>query len=308
MTSPEFSGDLPRLISRIERRDPSVFPRLADLQDHHDRAPVLGVTGPPGVGKSSLVNRMVRHLRDQGVRVAVVAVDPTSPFSGGALLGDRVRMGDHGEDPGVFIRSMSTRGHLGGLNSAVHDVVLALSAAGFDRILLETVGVGQGEVEVFRCSDYTLVVLVDAYGDSVQLLKAGLQEVADGFVLNKIDRFPADQLQADIEMLQTSGPSVSVFPVSAASGEGMPELLSHLDGELPGRAADPERRRRTRRYHLESLLREHIEHRVQRSLSELSAPTQNPYRSFEDLLEQGWDLGSRPDSESRGRGRGPSGD
>ncbi len=307
MVPPESPEDLPRLITRIERRDPSVFPQLERMYDRGDRPPVLGVTGPPGVGKSSLVDRLIRRMREHKMRVAVVTVDPTSPVTGGALLGDRVRMQDHGEDPGVFIRSMSSRGHPGGLNSAIYDVVVALGGAGFDRILLETVGVGQGEIEVFRCSDYALVVLVNAYGDSVQLLKAGLQEIADCFVLNKIDRYPADPLQAELESLHTGPEPLRVFPVSAVSGEGLGDLFTHLEDELPARAVDPEKRRQSRRRHLESLLRETIERRLRQSPVELPSSPDNPYRRYQALIERGWDLDSRAEPDDRRDDRGHPG-
>src|SRR5213592_340284 len=163
------------------------------------RAYLIGVTGPPGAGKSTLVDRMTTGLRRAGQTVGIVAVDPTSPFSGGALLGDRVRMSAHFGDEGVFIRSMATRGHLGGLARATSDVALVLDAAGKDIVMIETVGVGQDEVDIVRTADISIVTLVPGAGDDVQALKAGIMEIADIFVVNKADRDGADRLAAAIE-------------------------------------------------------------------------------------------------------------
>lgn len=190
-----------RAVSIVENHRPGFDRLLAALHPRLGRAERVGITGPPGAGKSTLTNALAGALRAQGKRVGIVAVDPTSPFTGGALLGDRVRMEAVALDPGVFIRSLATRGSLGGLSSAAREVCDVLDGAGFDVILLETVGVGQSELDVARAADTTLVVLVPESGDSIQTLKAGVMEIADVFCVNKADRPGADRLRNDIELM-----------------------------------------------------------------------------------------------------------
>src|SRR5215470_6775473 len=190
---------LARAISLVEEESTLGKSVLADLFPRTGRAAVVGVTGPPGAGKSSLVNRLIAHYRSQGRSLGVVAVDPSSAFSGGAVLGDRIRMQEHALDPEVFIRSMATRGRFGGLSRATRDAVDLMDAAGRDPILLETVGVGQDEVDVVRAADTVLVVLTPGQGDDIQAIKAGLLEIADLFVINKADHPGADRLRADLE-------------------------------------------------------------------------------------------------------------
>ncbi|MBI4238275.1 MAG: methylmalonyl Co-A mutase-associated GTPase MeaB [Deltaproteobacteria bacterium] len=195
--NPNQSGGiraLARLLTQIENRDPAALVELSQLESATDTAYRLGVTGPPGSGKSTLVDQLIRRLREQGERVAVVAVDPSSPFSGGAVLGDRVRMQAHAADDGVFIRSLGSRGAHGGLSAATRAMTRALAAHGFRWIIIETVGVGQTECDIMELADTTLVVLVPEAGDVVQTLKAGLLEVADLFVVNKGDRPGATQM------------------------------------------------------------------------------------------------------------------
>ncbi|GGU53038.1 LAO/AO transport system kinase [Lentzea flava] len=194
-----------RLISLVEQGSSQLPEVAAALAPHTGDAQVVGITGAPGVGKSTSTNALVRAFRDQGKRVAVIAVDPSSPFSGGALLGDRVRMGDHATDSGVFIRSMATRGHLGGLSSATPQALRVLDAAGFDVILVETVGVGQSEVEIVALADTTLVLLAPGMGDGIQAAKAGILEIADVFVVNKADRDGADQTARDLKYMISLG-------------------------------------------------------------------------------------------------------
>ncbi|WP_434439529.1 methylmalonyl Co-A mutase-associated GTPase MeaB [Lentzea sp. E54] len=194
-----------RLISLVEQGSAQLPQVAAALAPHTGHARVIGLTGAPGVGKSTSTNALVRAFREEGKRVAVIAVDPSSPFSGGALLGDRVRMGDHATDPGVFIRSMATRGHLGGLSWATPQALRVLDAAGFDVILVETVGVGQSEVEIVALADTTLVLLAPGMGDGIQAAKAGILEIADVFVVNKADRDGADQTARDLKYMISLG-------------------------------------------------------------------------------------------------------
>ncbi|MCG0313934.1 MAG: methylmalonyl Co-A mutase-associated GTPase MeaB [Calditerricola sp.] len=245
-----------RAITWVENGHPEKDALLKRLYPHTGRAVRVGITGAPGAGKSSLVDRLVGHLRRQGLTVAVVAVDPTSPFTGGALLGDRVRMQAHATDPGVFIRSMGTRGHLGGLSRSTQDAVCVLDAAGFDVVLVETVGVGQSEVDVMHVVDTTVVVLTPGGGDVVQAFKAGIMEIADVFVVNKADRPGAEKVKAQVEaMLDLVAHDTPwrppVVKTSASRGEGLDDLWqaiadhrAYLEQSGEGRRQRAERLRR----------------------------------------------------------------
>jgi len=226
-----------RLISLVEDDGPQLRELAAALAPYTGHARVVGLTGSPGVGKSTTTSALVTALRADGRRVGVLAVDPSSPFSGGALLGDRVRMGEHATDPGVFIRSMATRGHLGGLAAATPQALRVLDAAGCDVVLVETVGVGQSEVEVVALADTTVVLLAPGMGDGVQAAKAGILEVADVFVVNKADREGADATVRELQHMmslnrrEVAGPSwrPPVVRTVASAGQGLDDLVAALD-------------------------------------------------------------------------------
>jgi LAO/AO transport system kinase len=225
---------LSRSISWAENGDPGFPVVLAGIWERVGHARRLGITGPPGAGKSTLVNELARHLREAGRTVGILAIDPSSPFSGGALLGDRIRMEDRTKDAGVFIRSMASRDSHGGLARASVDACDVMDAYGFDDILIETVGVGQAEYDIVGAADTVLVVLCPGGGDGIQAMKAGLLEVADVLVVNKSDLPGADRLQSDLEEathtrnIRTDGWDVPVVGISAAKNEGLPQLLSAI--------------------------------------------------------------------------------
>jgi LAO/AO transport system kinase len=278
--------ELARAITTIENRGAGAQRLLREIFPKTGRALVVGITGPPGAGKSTLVSALIAALRREGKRVAVLAVDPTSPFSGGAILGDRIRMLEHNADPGVFIRSLATRGALGGIAAAVANVTLLLDAAGFDVILVETVGVGQDEIDIARVAQVTVVVLVPNLGDDVQALKAGILEIADVFALNKADLPGFDKLQREIE---PSG--VPVIPTVATRGDGVEELLTAI--RSVSAAGTPGRRAAL---HWEFRLREMLRERLlgQLDLSRLPELARrvaerelDPYTAVDEILRRG---------------------
>jgi len=224
-----------RLVSLVENGDPALPEVAATLAPYSGSAQVIGLTGSPGVGKSTTTNELVRTIRARGQRVGVLAVDPSSPFTGGAILGDRVRMQDHATDAGVYIRSMSSRGHLGGLAAATPQAVRVLEGAGCDVVLVETVGVGQAEVEVASLADTTLVLLAPGMGDAIQAVKAGILEIADVFVVNKADRDGADATYRDIQGMIALGERAAgewrpqVVRAVASRSEGIDDVVAAID-------------------------------------------------------------------------------
>jgi LAO/AO transport system kinase len=223
---------LARAITLVENADPLAYELVRELYPETGRAYAVGITGPPGVGKSSLISALVRHIRAQDQTVGVVSVDPSSPFTQGALLGDRIRLSDHFLDPGVFIRSMGTRGHLGGLAEAALQALLVLDAAGRDLLFLETVGTGQSEVEVIGVADTVVLVLMPGSGDSVQALKAGIMEIPDVIVVNKKDHPAAKTMLNEVRSILSLDPDRARRPpivlTEAIEGEGVPELWEKI--------------------------------------------------------------------------------
>ena len=295
---------LSRALTLAEADAPGFAQLYDSLYGRIGRGARLGITGPPGAGKSTLLSALIGEYRAMDREVAVIAVDPSSPFTGGALLGDRVRMQDHVLDPKVFIRSMATRGTLGGLSRTTHEVADLVDAFGFDRILLETVGVGQSEHDILSEADLVLVVLHPGAGDSVQTLKAGLTELADLFVINKSDLEGADRLERDLhEMLELRfrdhGEEVPIVRTVATTGEGVRELLDQVEEQLRDLAAEGElaRRRQGRREaQVKRILEQHLHSQLFGSNDEggriqagqLADTTLPPYTQARQLLEGLW--------------------
>jgi LAO/AO transport system kinase len=220
---------LARAISTVENRTAGWSELLKALFPHSGQARILGLTGPPGAGKSTLVDQLAHHYRKEKRTVGIIAVDPTSPYTGGAILGDRIRMQEHFSDPGIYIRSMATRGSLGGLARTTADVATVLDASGRDLVMIETVGVGQDEVDIVRLADITIVILVPGMGDDVQTIKAGIMEIADIFVINKCDRDGAERVEREIRALQSLAVrsdhwTPPIVKTIASQGAGIAEL------------------------------------------------------------------------------------
>jgi len=286
------SGDvraLARAITLVESNSAVAVRILREIFPRTGRANVIGVTGAPGSGKSSLVDRLVAGFRTAGHRVGVIAVDPSSAFSGGAILGDRVRMQRHSSDPDVFIRSMATRGHLGGLSRATNDAIDLLDAAGYDPILLETVGVGQDEIDVVKTADAVLVVLVPGMGDDIQAIKAGILEIADHFVINKADRPGADRLESELQYMlslvpEDGRPRPPIRRTVAIRDEGVEELRTGVASWLEGR--DRQLRFMRRRERAEARFRSVLTDRLVSTVLAGALPGESLARIVDSIAER----------------------
>jgi LAO/AO transport system kinase len=299
-----LAGDrrsMARLISLIERRDSCSIDLMKQIYPRTGRAHTIGITGSPGAGKSTLVSRLIESFRESGRTVGVIAVDPSSPFSGGAVLGDRLRMQDHALDSGVFIRSMGSRGNLGGLSGATHEAALVLDACGYDVVLIETLGVGQSEIDVIRISDTVCLVLVPGAGDDVQVMKAGIMEIADIFVVNKSDRDGAEKVALDVKVMLdlVSGrkwrPPVSL--ASARDGGGIGEIIENIarHREHLAESEDGRSRRLSKiKNEVEEILRRDVFSRVEKAwkfeqeevLEDIDGRATDPYTVAASLLDR----------------------
>lgn len=266
---------LAKLMTLVENREPATAEVMSKLHSRYGTAYSVGLTGPPGAGKSTLLDQLVAKLRHQGKRVGIVAVDPSSPFSGGAVLGDRIRMQNHFLDEGVFIRSLSARGSAGGLARATRDVARLLDAFGKDVVIVETVGVGQSEFDIMRVASTVVVVLVPEAGDTIQAMKAGLLEVADIFVVNKADRDGAERIKTELELMLQLRPlqgwEVPVLLTTATQGSGLDELVLAIDRHREFLDTSGEGLQRVaagRQHEFFGLLRDEVNRRVERHLTE----------------------------------------
>ena len=293
---------LSRAISMVEDRRPEAVALLRALFPHSGRARIIGMTGAPGAGKSTLVDQLAKHYRAQRRTLGVIAVDPTSPFSGGAILGDRIRMLSHHGDSGMYIRSMATRGALGGLATATADVATVLDASGRDLVLIETVGVGQDEIDIVRLADVTVVILVPGMGDDVQTIKAGIMEIADIFVINKSDREGADRVEREIRAMQSLAPrrdqwSPPVVKTVASEAKGTAELaaaIADYEKFLAGSGLLTRKRAENWRERLLEMLRDALLNRVLREqvseqelaryAAEVAEHRRDPYALIEEVM------------------------
>lgn len=292
------SGDLralARAATAVENHAPASVDLLKELFPHTGRASVIGITGPPGAGKSTLADQMARLCRARSQQVGIVSVDPSSPFSGGAILGDRIRMQSHHADPGVFIRSMATRGWLGGLARSTTDMTLLLDAAGRDVILVETVGAGQAEVEIARLAAATILVLTPGMGDDVQAIKAGIMEIADVFAINKSDQPGADRLEREIRAnlslaMRPDGWLPPVVHTVASEGKGIEEVFEHATRYLEASGRNPHRAVELWSARLREMLRERLlesfpDQRLETLAEEVAGRRCDPYTAVEQLVQ-----------------------
>jgi LAO/AO transport system kinase len=282
------------LMRDVDDRRPEAIAQLKQLWPHTGNAYIVGITGNPGAGKSTVVDALIAHYRAAGERVGVIAVDPTSPFSGGALLGDRIRMHRHALDPGVFIRSVATRGHLGGLSRSTFDLASVLDAMGFARVLIETVGVGQDELDVMRAAHTTVVVSVPGLGDDIQAIKAGLLEVADVLAVNKADRDGADRVERDLARmlaLRADRNDVPIVRTIATRGSGIAELAVAIEAHRarawtgPAASARMAERARAQLYELvRALLADRAAAALENLAAELVTSGRDPWSLAEALV------------------------
>ncbi|MDX1983931.1 MAG: methylmalonyl Co-A mutase-associated GTPase MeaB [Bryobacteraceae bacterium] len=281
-----------RAATAIENHSAQSTELLKELFPHTGKAMILGVTGAPGAGKSTLVDQLTTALRGEGLRVGIIAVDPSSPFSGGAILGDRIRMQQHHADPEVFIRSMATRGHLGGLARGTLELSLLLDAAGYDAVLIETVGVGQDEVEIARLADVCAVVLVPGMGDDVQALKAGIMEIADVFVINKCDLPGVEKLEQELRAMMAlaphGAPQIPIVKTSSAERRGIDDLAAALRGVKEKKSRDGARLWSTR---LREMLRDRLMAMIEpgevaEAAAKVALRSSDPYSIVEGWMER----------------------
>jgi LAO/AO transport system kinase len=294
-----------RLMRDIDDRIPSALDALKELYPKTGKAYIIGVTGPPGSGKSTIVDKMIDIFRKEGKSVGIVAVDPTSPFTGGAILGDRIRMQRHATDEGVFIRSLATRGFLGGLSRSTQDIVNVMDAMGKDIVLVETVGVGQDEVEIVNTAHTSIVVLVPGLGDDIQAIKAGIIEIGDIFVINKCDREGADKVERDLRMVLEMGRKredrwePTIFKTEAILGKGIFELVygiyRHKQALEQSQTLEKKLRERTKATFLEILESEVMTHFVEKIekegrwetlIDDLTKRRTDPYTVVEKMMSE----------------------
>ena len=291
-----------RLISLVEADSPTSKEIMKAVYPKTGRAQVIGITGSPGAGKSTFVNRLIAQFRAEGKQVGVIAIDPSSPFTGGAILGDRLRMQDHAVEEGVFIRSMGSRGNLGGVSRGTHEGALILDACGFDVVIIETVGVGQSEVDIVKIADTVCLILTPGMGDDVQIMKAGIMEIADVFVVNKSDKEGADKVAADVQvMLKMLGEREWVPPVALVSSnkntgiDEVKEIIKNHSAYLHNSEEGKRRRWSQLEMEVEAILRGEIsllvenawkERRTDSLMDELSSRKSDPYTLAGEIIQK----------------------